>query len=98
MGSLPGDLKSHILKTMHYDHLGKGDRQPLPSEGVVSDGLNKIRELPEEYEKLPRNARGKPQTQKDEMEEHKQITMEALIEDSFDQDVADHAGAPDKST
>eukprot|EP00353_Schmidingerella_taraikaensis_P016949 CAMPEP_0185617530 /NCGR_PEP_ID=MMETSP0436-20130131/43828_1 /TAXON_ID=626734 ORGANISM="Favella taraikaensis, Strain Fe Narragansett Bay" /NCGR_SAMPLE_ID=MMETSP0436 /ASSEMBLY_ACC=CAM_ASM_000390 /LENGTH=43 /DNA_ID= /DNA_START= /DNA_END= /DNA_ORIENTATION= len=32
----------------------KEGRGTLPSEGVYSDGLNKIHELPEEYEKLPR--------------------------------------------
>ena len=51
VGSLPGNLKSHILKTMSSDIVQKGDRGALPSEGVYSDGLNKIRELPEEYEK-----------------------------------------------
>ena len=53
VGSLPGNLKSHILKTIQYDHLNKMDRGALPSDGVYSDTLNKIRELPEEYEKLP---------------------------------------------
>lgn len=54
VGSLPGNLKSHILKTMSGEVGMKGERGQLPSEGVYSDGLNKIRELPEEYEKMPR--------------------------------------------
>ena len=57
VGSLPGNLKSHILKTMQYEHLQKGVEPAvnLPSEGGVnSEGLNKIRELPEEHEKVPK--------------------------------------------
>lgn len=53
VGSLPGNIKSHILKTIQYDHLKKGDRVVLASNEVYSDGLNQISELPEEYEKLP---------------------------------------------
>ena len=52
MGSLPGNIKSHILKTIQFDHLKKGDRVAVPiNNEVYSDGLNLISELPEEYEK-----------------------------------------------
>lgn len=53
VGSLPGNIKSHILKTIQFDHLKKGDRGVYNGNESYSDGLNKISELPEEYEKLP---------------------------------------------
>ena len=105
VGSLPGNLKSHIFaKTMSNEIGQKGERGQLPSEGVYSDGLNKIRELPEEYEKFPKI--DKAQTLQDELEKDKSIPMEASMEDSVDGDLTDHnfedgeadAAAGDKST
>ena len=59
VGSLPTDLKSHILKTIHHDHLVRDFRLSKQSEeGTVSETLNKIRELPEEYEKANNNGNG----------------------------------------
>jgi hypothetical protein len=101
VGSLPGNLKSHILKTMPYDYIQKGERGPLPSDGC-SD-LNKIRELPEEYENLPKQH--KAQTQQDEQEKEKSIPMARSKRDSDDGDLTDHrfeddgyGEAGDKST
>ena len=89
VGSLPGNLKSHILKTMPYEQLYKGERGSIPNEEVYSDGLNKIRELPEEYEK--QNKHEKALTQQDE-QENKSIPVEASIEDSIsgDANLTDH--------
>ena len=56
VGSLPVDVKSHLLKTIQFDHLTKGERGGIPAD-VYSDGLNKIRELPEEYENLPKQGK-----------------------------------------
>jgi len=64
VGSLPGNLKSHILKTMPHEQFLKNERLAMPSEDVYSDGLNKIRELPEEYEKQIKQ--DKALTQQDE--------------------------------
>ena len=73
----------------------------MPSESVYSDGLNRIRELPEEYEKQPRNDRAL--TQKDSKEDHRFIPYEASREDSgeltdhrFDDEIS--KSAADKST
>ena len=54
VGSLPVGLKSHILKTIRYDHLTKENRGNLPTnfDEIFSEGLNKINELPEEWERL----------------------------------------------
>ena len=88
---------------MQYDHMNKMDRGALPSDGVYSDTLNKIRELPEEYEKLP-NAHHKAHTQKDERS--MQPSMDGnprpdnregdLTDHNFDGDELNEAG--DKST
>ena len=53
VGSLPGNLKSHILKTIQFDHLRDKER-PQPMD-VSSDSLNKIPELPEEDQNLEKN-------------------------------------------
>jgi len=87
---------------MQYDHLNKMDRGALPSDGVYSDTLNKIRELPEEYEKLP-NAQQKAFTQKDELSMQPSIGQNLqhdrdaeLTDHNFDGDELNEAG--DKST
>ena len=53
VGSLPGNIKSHILKTIQYDHLAKPYRDLRQGSDVFAEGLNKINELTEEYEKVP---------------------------------------------
>ena len=53
VGSLPGNLKSHILKTIQYDHLAKPYRDMRSGSDVYAEGLNKINELTEDYEKVP---------------------------------------------
>ena len=81
VGSLPGNLKSHILKTIQFDHLQKGERGAQPMD-VSSDSLNKIRELPEEDENLPRQNKALTQQDKNEQEDDKSIPMEVSMEDS----------------
>ena len=87
---------------MPYDYIQKGERRPLPSDGC-SDGLNKIRELPEEYENLPKQH--KAQTQQDEQEKEKSIPIARSKRDLDDGDLTDHrfeddgyGEAGDKST
>ena len=87
VGSLPGNLKSHILKTIQFDHLTKGERGALPAD-VYSDSLNKIRELPEEYENFPKQNKAQTQQDKNEQDE-KSIPMEVSMEDSHSHDT-DH--------
>ena len=88
VGSLPGNLKSHILKTIQFDHLSKGQGSAIPTD-VYSDSLNKIRELPEEDENLPRQGKALTQQDKNEQEDEKSIPVEASIEDSHSNDT-DH--------
>ena len=74
VGSLPTDLKSHILKTIHHDHLVRDFRMSKQSEeGTVSETLNKIRELPEEYEKANNIGKsyGRPLNSEQKLEQSK---------------------------
>ena len=49
---------------------------------MSSDSLNKIRELPEEDENLPRHNKALTQQDKSEQEDDKSIPMEVSMEDS----------------
>ena len=88
VGSLPGNLKSHILKTIQFDHLTKGVRDQPPAD-VYSDSLNKIRELPEEYD-LPKHNKAYTQQDKSEkQDDERSIPIEASMEDSHSNDDTD---------
>lgn len=93
VGSLPGNLKSHILKTIQFDHLQQRER-PQPMD-VSSDSLNKIPELPEEDQNLARQNKALTQQDKNEQEDDKSIPLEVSMEDSHSND-SDHRSDDDE--